>query len=206
MEEALWVKILILIAITAIVILTGFNAATYNKIANENLTLDTVTPGEARTLMWFNIIILLLTIPLWIWYIYKIFRNQDQRDADILRLKEYIKEKAKYSGQPINPNSPIGNALAEEGLSRSAGLSGNDSIEQNLSNLDGSFEEVNLKPKGLSIKQQLKQISPVPQESYGGMRMPMRQPPASYGDSFVSDREKLCSFTNRWIRPAACDD
>ena len=98
MEENIWVKILILLLITAIIVLCGFNAATYNKIANEKLTVGDVTPGGARALMWFNIIILLFTCPLWIWYVYKLFRNEAERQQDIGALKQYSYDKAMAAG------------------------------------------------------------------------------------------------------------
>ena len=98
MEVNIWVKILILLLITVIIILCGFNAATYNKIANEKLTVGDVTPGGARALMWFNIIILLFTCPLWIWYVYKIFRNEAQRQQDLGALKQYAYDKAVTAG------------------------------------------------------------------------------------------------------------
>ena len=98
MEEKLWVKILILLLISVIIVLCGFNAATYNKIANENITVGSVTPEGARALMWFNIIILLFTCPLWIWYLYKLFRGEAERQQDIGALKQYAYDKAVLAG------------------------------------------------------------------------------------------------------------
>jgi hypothetical protein len=65
-----WFKTLITITLLALIILAGFNAATYNKIANENITVGDVDPAGARALMWINIVFLVICIPLWLWLIW----------------------------------------------------------------------------------------------------------------------------------------
>ena len=70
-ESRIWTFLLLLIVSIGIV-LCGFNAATYNKIANENINIGDVTPAGARTLMAFNIIILFFICLLWLYYVYKL--------------------------------------------------------------------------------------------------------------------------------------
>lgn len=65
-----WVKTLITILLLALIILAGFNAATYNKIANANMTVGDVDPAGARALMWINIIFLGVAIPLWMYLVW----------------------------------------------------------------------------------------------------------------------------------------
>jgi hypothetical protein len=81
MREARWWLFILLIIITAAVVLSIFNAITYNKIANEKMTLGDVTPEGARALMALNIIILLFLFPLWIWYVYKLIVNDPEKRA-----------------------------------------------------------------------------------------------------------------------------
>ena len=92
MEESFWVKILIVILITAIVVLTIYNIVIYGKIANEGITVGDVTPDGARALMWFNIIIVIIALIVWFWYLYKIFRNDQQRKLDYEYLQNYAKQ------------------------------------------------------------------------------------------------------------------
>ena len=94
MKEARWWLFVLLLIITASVILCIFNAITYNKIANEKMTLGDVTPEGARVLMWLNIIILVFLFPLWIWYVYKLIVNDpEKRFEQMNRYKDYAKDK-----------------------------------------------------------------------------------------------------------------
>lgn len=65
-----WFKTIITLTLLALIVLAGFNAATYNKIANENITVGDVDPAGARALMWINIIFLVICIPLWFYLIW----------------------------------------------------------------------------------------------------------------------------------------
>jgi hypothetical protein len=88
-----WIFILILI-VTAAVVLCIFNAITYNKIANEKMTLGDVTPEGARALMAINIIFLIFLFPLWIWYIYKLVVNDpEKRKVMLSSYKDYAYDK-----------------------------------------------------------------------------------------------------------------
>ncbi len=90
MKEARWWIFVLLLVITAAVVLCIFNAITYNKIANEKMTLGDVTPEGARALMAFNIIILIFLFPLWIWYVYKLIVNDPEKRIDQFKMtKEY---------------------------------------------------------------------------------------------------------------------
>jgi hypothetical protein len=81
-ESRWWIFVLILI-VTASVVLCIFNAITYNKIANEKMTLGDVTPEGARALMAINIIFLIFLFPLWIWYVYKLVVNDPEKRAQM---------------------------------------------------------------------------------------------------------------------------
>lgn len=94
MKEARWWIFVLLLIITASVVLCIFNAITYNKIANEKMTLGDVTPEGARALMWINIIILLFLFPLWIWYVYKLIVNDpEKRTTQLSSYTEYARQK-----------------------------------------------------------------------------------------------------------------
>jgi hypothetical protein len=83
-ESRLWTFFLLLIVSIGIV-LCGFNASTYNKIANEKVEVGGVSSGEARTLMAFNIIILIFICPLWIWYVYKLIYGNSSKSFKEVR-------------------------------------------------------------------------------------------------------------------------
>ncbi len=90
MKEARWWLFVLLLIITAAVVLCIFNAITYNKIANEKMTLGDVTPEGARALMAINIIILIFLFPLWIWYVYKLIVNDPEKRSEQLKMsREY---------------------------------------------------------------------------------------------------------------------
>jgi hypothetical protein len=72
MEESRWMSLLIMLLILGAIILCGYNAATYNKIANENVELDSISTSGARVMLAFNIIILIILCPLFIWFFLKI--------------------------------------------------------------------------------------------------------------------------------------
>jgi hypothetical protein len=68
-----WVySILICILLILIAVLCGYNASTYNKIANENNETLPISPSGARWLMAINIVILVIICPLILYYLYKI--------------------------------------------------------------------------------------------------------------------------------------
>ena len=92
-ESRWWIFVLILI-VTAGVVLCIFNAITYNKIANEKMTLGDVTPEGARALMAINIIFLIFLFPLWFWYVYKLIVNDPEKRAQMYQsYKQYAYDK-----------------------------------------------------------------------------------------------------------------
>ena len=108
-----WLQILVVFLIAVVIVLCGFNANTYNRIANENQTIGSVTPDGARALMWFNIIILVFLVPYFIYILYKLFVAEEKKE----KFEKYLEQKyiaakqyrPEYMKREMarNPNSPM---------------------------------------------------------------------------------------------------
>jgi hypothetical protein len=116
MEESRWMSLLIMLLVLGAIILCGYNASTYNRIANEDTQLDSISPSGAKTLLAFNIIILIVLIPMFIWFFLKIAKAcpSCEKDKDgncslvdktaIGRFQNYTTDK--YGQIKSNPLSP----------------------------------------------------------------------------------------------------
>jgi hypothetical protein len=83
-----WARFLLILLMVAVGIILAFNAATYNKIANNGETIGDVTPGGARTLMWFNVILCVIVFVAVIWYTYAYFRATEK----VMKFEQTAKE------------------------------------------------------------------------------------------------------------------
>jgi hypothetical protein len=83
-----WARFLFILLLVAVGIILAFNAATYNKIANNGETIGDVTPGGARALMWFNLIPCIIVFVAVIWYTYSYFRATDK----VMKFEQTAKE------------------------------------------------------------------------------------------------------------------
>lgn len=83
-----WARFLLILLMVAVGIILAFNAATYNKIANNGETIGDVTPGGARALMWFNVILCVIVFVAVVWYLYSYFRATDK----VMKFEQTAKE------------------------------------------------------------------------------------------------------------------
>jgi len=112
MEEARWLSLLIMLLVLGAIILCGYNAVTYNKIANDDVKIESISQSGARALLAFNIIILLILCPLFIWYFIKISKDcpilEDGKLVDkskLGRFQNYVSG-INYDGFRKNLSSP----------------------------------------------------------------------------------------------------
>jgi len=98
-SSSVWMDVLIFLLLVGIVVLCSFNAATYYRIHNENITnIDSISPSAAVALAWINIIIAVFTGIVCIYYLYKIIRNRDKRIAETADVKRYIADRSNKFG------------------------------------------------------------------------------------------------------------
>ena len=112
MEEARWLSLLIMLLVLGAIILCGYNAATYNRIANDDVKIESVSQSGARALLAFNVIILLILCPLFIWYFIKIAKDcpvlEDGKlvnKSKLGRFQEYVGN-INYNGVRKSPLTP----------------------------------------------------------------------------------------------------
>jgi hypothetical protein len=97
-----WLKFLLLIVLLVVGAILAVNAATYNKIANEDETVGDVTPGGARFLMWINIILCIIVFVAALWWFYvEYFATAEQLDK-IKAAKEAAFEYAQQTGKVLS--------------------------------------------------------------------------------------------------------
>ena len=75
--ESRWFKIIVFLLSAAVIGVTIANIIYYNKIRNG--TCGAVTHGEATTMLWVNVILLIVAIFVFIWSIWKLLFTHDTR-------------------------------------------------------------------------------------------------------------------------------
>jgi hypothetical protein len=110
--ESRWITGLIIFCLIFIISLCITNIVLYSKIANENKTIGTVTPGGARALMIINILIVIVFFLVFFWYCYKFYKNSEEVDFMKWSGQQYGNVKNKFMNRG---NMNISNNMTQNG-------------------------------------------------------------------------------------------
>lgn len=86
-----WFKIIVAIATLFFIGFTGANIYYYNKIRSNPSACSAVTKGEATSMLWINIILLIIAIIIFFWAFVTLFTSRELRQ----QVAGYFKEEPK---------------------------------------------------------------------------------------------------------------